>query len=63
MGSLERYAFPRIGRRPVSDVNCADLLDILTAVWQARAETAGAVRQRIRPVLTSRLWQNGYLAA
>ena len=49
--SLERYAFPRIGNRPVSDVNTADVLEILTPIWHAKAETARAVRQRIRSVL------------
>ena len=49
--SLERYAFPRIGRRPVSEVNTADVLEILTPIWHAKAETARAVRQRIRSVL------------
>ncbi len=49
--SLERYAFPRIGRRPVSEVDTADVLDILTPIWHVKAETARAVRQRIRSVL------------
>ena len=49
--SLERYAFPRIGRRPVSEVNTADVLEILTPIWHSKAETARAVRQRIRSVL------------
>ena len=49
--SLERYAFPRIGGRPVSEVNTADVLEILTPIWHAKAETARAVRQRIRSVL------------
>ncbi len=31
--SLERYAFPRIGTRPVSEVNTADVLEILTPIW------------------------------
>ncbi len=48
---MERYAFPRIGRRPVSEVNTADVLEILTAIWHAKAETARPVRQRIRSVL------------
>ena len=29
MSSMERYAFPRISRRPVSEVNTADVLEIL----------------------------------
>ena len=49
--SLERYAFPRIGRRPVSEVNTADVLEILTPIWHVKAETPRAVRQRIRSVL------------
>ncbi len=49
--SLERYAFPRIGGRPVCEVNSADVLEILTPIWHEKAETARAVRQRIRSVL------------
>ena len=49
--SMERYAFPRIGPRPVSEVNTADVLEILTPIWHVKAETARAVRQRIRSVL------------
>ena len=49
--SLERYGFPRIGSRPVSEVNTADVMEILTSLWQVKAETARAVRQRIRSVL------------
>ena len=48
---MERYAFPRIGRRPVSEVNTTDVLEILTPIWHVKAETARAVRQRIRSVL------------
>ena len=49
--SMERYAFPRIGRRPVSEVNTADVLEILTPIWHGKAETARGVRQRIWSVL------------
>ena len=49
--SMERYVFPRIGNRPVSEVNTADVLEILTPIWHVKAETARAVRQRIRSVL------------
>ena len=51
MSSLERYAFPRIGKRPVSEVNTADVLQILTPIWHVKAETARGLRQRIRSVL------------
>ena len=49
--SLERYAFPRIGARPVSDVTSAEVLEILTPIWHEKAQTARRVRERIRAVL------------
>ena len=48
---MERYVFPRVGRRPVSEVNTADVLEILTPIWHVKAATAREVRQRIRSVL------------
>ena len=49
--SLERYVFPRVGDRPVSEVNTADVLEILSPIWHVKAATAREVRQRIRAVL------------
>ena len=48
---MEPYAVPRIRPDPVSEVNPADVLEALTPIWHVRAETARAVRQRIRSVL------------
>ena len=48
---MERYVFPRVGDRPVSEVNTADVLEILTPIWHAKAAMAREVRQRIRAVL------------
>ena len=49
--TLERYAFPRIGRMPVSQVTSADLLEVLTPIWHTKASTARSVHQRVRAVL------------
>ncbi len=49
--SMEHYAFPRIGSRSVSEVNTADVLEILSPIWHVKASTAREVRQRIRSVL------------
>ena len=49
--SLERFAFPRLGSRPVSEVTSADALEILSPIWHTKARTAKSVRQRIRAVL------------
>ena len=51
LASLERYAFPSIGTRLISDVTSADVLEILAPIWHDKAQTARRVRQRIRAVL------------
>ena len=51
IATLERYAFPRIGAMPVSDVTSADVLEVLTSIWHTKASTARSVHQRIRSVL------------
>ena len=51
LSSLSRFAFPRIGRMPVSEVTRADVLEILTPIWHRKAATAKRVRQRLRAVL------------
>ena len=49
--SLERYAFPRLGARPVSEVTSAEVLDVLTPIWHTKPQTARRVRERMRAVL------------
>ena len=49
--SLEHYVLPRIGSRPVSEVNSADVLAVLTPIWHVKPDTARRLRQRIRAVL------------
>ena len=51
LASLERYAFPRIAKVPLSEITSADVLTILTPIWHVKMETARLVRHRIRTVL------------
>ena len=51
LSSLSRFAFPRIGKIPVSEVTSADVLEILTPLWHRKVATAKRVRQRLRAVL------------
>ena len=51
LSSLSRFAFPRIGKVPVSEVTSADVLEILTPIWHRKVATAKRVRQRLRAVL------------
>ena len=49
--SLERYAYPRLGRLPVREITTADVLDALRGVWHQRPATARRLRQRIAAVM------------
>ena len=51
LSSLERYALPRIGGMPVSEVTSADVIGILAPIWHETAPTARKLRQRIRAVM------------
>ena len=49
--TLEQYAYPVIGDKPVAEVSTADVLTILKPIWQSKAETARRVRNRIELVI------------
>lgn len=51
IATLERYAFPEIGRRRIDDIETSDIVRILSPIWLSKVETAKRVRQRIHAVL------------
>ena len=51
LSSMERFAFPRLGKVPVSEVTSADVVETLRKVWHERPATARRVRQRISTVM------------
>ena len=51
MSSMTRFAFPRLGKLPVSEVTSADVVEALRSVWHVRPATARRVRQRISTVM------------
>ena len=51
LSSLERYAIPRIGEMPISEVTSADVIGILAPIWHDVPPTARKLRQRIRAVM------------
>ena len=51
LSSLERYAVPRIGKMPISEVTSADVIGILAPIWHDMPPTARKLRQRIRAVM------------
>lgn len=50
INTLETYAFPLIGSKPVSAVSTDDVLRILTPIWYSKPETATRVRQRLEVI-------------
>ncbi len=50
IGTLERYAFPMIGNKPIDKIGRADVLTVLSPIWSTRPETARRVRQRLRTI-------------
>ena len=51
INTLTTYAFPIIGKTPVSEIETAQVLKILKPIWTTKTETATRVRTRIELVL------------
>ncbi|WP_245224457.1 tyrosine-type recombinase/integrase [Ruegeria sp. HKCCE4150] len=51
ISSLETYAFPTIGNRPIAIVTQSDFLGVLSAIWIQKPETARRVKQRMKAVM------------
>jgi integrase len=51
LSSLERYAFPIVGKLPVDEIDLTHILKILKPIWNEKTETATRLRQRIESVL------------
>ena len=51
INTLEQYAFPVLGERPVNTVAPADLLKVLSPIWITKAETARRIAQPIGTVM------------
>ncbi len=51
LSSLENYAFPKLGRMPTGSITAADIITVITPIWQEIPETARQVRNRICAVL------------
>lgn len=49
--TLATYAYPVMGEKPVSEVDTALVLEILTPIWHGKTETAKRLRGRIEQVL------------
>jgi hypothetical protein len=60
--TLEAYAYPHFGNRPVAGVDTEHVMAALEPIWRSKAETASRVRGRIETVLDyakARGWRFG----
>lgn len=60
--TLETYAFPAFGNRPVQDVDSEAVMQVLRPLWERAPETGSRLRGRIEAVLdaaTARGWRTG----
>lgn len=49
--TLEAYAFPTLGKLPVSAIDSPQVLKVLKPIWTRKTETASRVRGRIESIL------------
>ncbi|MCY4131172.1 MAG: integrase arm-type DNA-binding domain-containing protein [Nitrospira sp.] len=49
--TLRDYALPKIGHKRVSDITSADVLSVVSAIWNTKHETARKVKRRTGTVL------------
>ena len=49
--TLTHYVTPKLGRRPVNDIQTTDILSVLQPIWVEKNETARRVKQRIGTVM------------
>ncbi|NBB81204.1 MAG: integrase arm-type DNA-binding domain-containing protein [Verrucomicrobia bacterium] len=51
INTLAEYAFPKVGRLPVSEIGQPEVLQVLLPVWTTKHETAKRLAQRMKSVL------------
>ena len=56
--SLERYVFPKLGRKPVSEITTADVLAVIVPIWHTKTAPARRVKGRISSIMRWAIAQN-----
>jgi len=50
ISTIETYALPKIGSRPITGIDQRDILNVLQPIWTNKPETARRVRQRLKTI-------------
>lgn len=56
LATVETYANPHFGDRPIASIGTADVLKVLTPIWTSKHQTASRLKQRISTVFD---WAKG----
>ncbi len=56
LATVENYANPKIGKRPLHTIGTADVLSVLAPIWTERHETARRLKQRLSTIFD---WAKG----
>ena len=56
--SLERYVYPKLGRKPVSEITTAGVLGVIVPIWHTKKATARRVKGRISSIMRWAIAQN-----
>ena len=56
LGSMERFAYPLLAKRPIVTIGTADILKVLEPIWTEKNDTASRVKQRLSTIFD---WAKG----
>lgn len=56
LATVENYANPKFGQRPIESIGTADILNVLTPIWTEKHETAKRLKQRLSTIFD---WAKG----
>jgi integrase-like protein/Arm domain-containing DNA-binding protein len=56
LASLQRYAEPALGEKPLEKIEISDILEVLTPIWTEKHDTAKRVKQRLSTIFD---WAKG----
>jgi len=56
--SLERYVFPKLGRKPVSEITTADVVAVIVPIWHTKTAAASRIKGRISSIMRWAIAQN-----
>ena len=60
ISSIERFACPAIGDKPLTQIGRDDIVDLLRPIWYEKTETAKNVRARLEQVFSYALFRHEY---